>query len=109
MRLLIEFGYVKVLFPKDCDYSKVIEAVAQSQVVEEKGPWEARVYVSKPDDEVAIKMLADDCVKLPDVSRSTEVEKIIALVGEKAELQSKVYELEAKLKKVSDVTAESKA
>ena len=79
MRLVVTFGYQKVLFPKGCDYSTVIDAVACAQMVEESGPYDARVFTPSSQSEIDVKLVNDDDVRLPDSVRPESLEKIIEL------------------------------
>ena len=98
MRLVVTFGYQKVLFPKGCDYSTVIDAVACAQMVEQSGPYDARVFTPSSQSEIDVKLVNDDDVRLPDTVRPESIDKIIELAAERDALKSKVYVLEKKLK-----------
>ncbi len=103
MRLVVTFGYQKVLFPKGCDYSTVIDAVGRAQMVEDSGPYDARVYTPSSQLEIDVKLINDDDVRLPDAVRSESLDKIIELATERDTLKLKVYNLEKKLKAFEDL------
>ena len=108
MRLLAELGYVKILFPKECNYSAIIEALGDAQEVEEVGPWGNRVLQAKSNEDtnISIKLINDEDTRLPSVDKSAELEALLKIAAERDELRRKVGELEAKLKKLTDVVSQ---
>lgn len=105
MRLLITFGYVKVLFPKDCDYSRIIDACGNALMVDESGSYSERVYKPSPNSEIEVKLLNDSDVRLPDTDKPEVIEKLLKVAAERDTLQSKVYQLEARIKKLTEAVA----
>jgi hypothetical protein len=105
MRLLISIGYQKVLLPKSANYSVVIEAFSAASVVEESGPYGARVLTIQPDAEIDIKLMNDDDIKLPSTQKPEAIEKLLEIAREKDELTSKVYKLEAEIGKMKEAAS----
>lgn len=101
MRLLVDFGYTKLLFGKGVNYAQIIDALNEAKVVEEDGPWGERVLVAK-DKELSIKLIDDDSVKLPETTRPEVVDKLLIIAKERDDLKQKVYQLEEKIKKVAE-------
>lgn len=105
MRLLIELDYTKVLFAKDCNYAEIIRAIEGVTIVEEVGPYGNLCYKAKEGVDVSIKLLADTDVRLPDVPRPESVDRLLSMAKERDALKTKVYALEAELKKIKDTIA----
>jgi hypothetical protein len=103
MRLLVDCSYYKILFSKECNISAVIDAVSTASVVEESGPYNHRILEIKPDTEIGIKLIPDDDIKLPNSDKPSAITELLKIAKERDELSSKVYRLEAEIKKITDV------
>jgi hypothetical protein len=108
MRLLVEIGYNKVLLPKDCDYSAIIDAIGRGEIVEETGPYGQRVYQCQDGQTVTITLINDDDVRLPNVARPPELEKLLEIAKEKEDLKIQLYEANQKLKKFEALATPAK-
>jgi hypothetical protein len=102
MRLLITFGYQSVLFGPETNTGPIIAALSDAVLVEEEGPWDHRVYAAKDKTEIGVKLIGDGDVRLPDVPRAVDLDKLLAIAKERDELKTKVYTLEQQLKKITE-------
>ncbi len=109
MRLLITLGYQSIVVSKDADYSSLIEAITTGQAVDKSYVDGKYVYVPTTRLEVEAKFVDDSEVAAATGEDGSSIGAAFAQVTkEKTELQSKVWELERKLKaatnKVDTVT-----
>jgi hypothetical protein len=98
MRLLVTINYVSLLFPATSNYGDIITAIEQAEIVEEEGPYNARVWKLKENPDISIRLIQDSDIRLPGTPRSDTVEKLLELAKERDALRTKVYTLEEKLK-----------
>ena len=106
MRLLVDAGYYKILFPMTCNIGVVIEAISSAVIVEEVGSYSNRVYEIKSSSEIEIKLLQDNDIKLPNSDKPEAVKQLLEIAKERDELNVKVFRLEAELKKIKAVIAQ---
>jgi hypothetical protein len=102
MRLLVNVGYYKMLFSKECNMAAVIDAVSNSVVVEEVGPYGNRVLTVKPDAEIEIKLIQDEDIRLPHSDKPEAITTLLEITKERDELNLEVYKLKAEIKKIKD-------
>jgi hypothetical protein len=104
MRLLIELGYNKILFANDVPVGAVIDALNKAVICEETGPYNARKLVRASNVEVAVKLINDDDIALPN-NNDAMLDKIIALDKENTAQRTEIYALKQQLKKVQESIA----
>jgi len=109
MRLLLTVSYNKILFAKGADVSAIIAALDGAKIVEESGSWSGpKKYIPKDDVDLQATLINDDNVMLPEVNDGGVFEKFHKLTLDRDELRRKNYELEEKLKKISEQVAVKK-
>lgn len=109
MRLLATFGYQKVLFAVTQHMPALIEALSTAQLVDEAGPWDARVYQPTSGGEMELKLLSEQDIRLPETARPESLDKLLEVAKERDELARKVRSLEQQIKKITDSLPKAEA
>lgn len=108
MRVLIEVGYQFLLLADNVNVGAVIHGLEGAQVIGTEGYGEARRYVVNDKGPLKVELVKNDSVLLPENQDATLVTQLVKLTEEKSALQSKVWELEAKVKKFTAVCETAK-
>lgn len=108
MRVLINVGYNYLLLGSNSNVGAILDALTGAHVVREVGYGPQAHYEIEADTRVDVKLISDDAFALPENRESGLAAEYAKLSKENAELSSKLYAVEQKLKKFDAINKDAK-